>query len=440
MRILMINLGYAPDVIGGAETVVHTLAHALAGRGARVSIAALSSRGQDWQYEDAGVRVYFLAAHPMGNLLMNSRRTLPQRVLWQLMAEWRGWSRDRISKLVKAEQPDLVHTHNLVGLSTSAWAIARAHDIPAVHSLHGYQLLCPAGTMLRRSHPCAHQCRGCRVVTMIRRRASAYPSAAVGNSAFTLQVHLSAGYFPRATHHVIHNAPPPQIACHARELGAFHSVAEPQSSGQPPLRIGYLGRLAPYKGAGLLLEALVQLPQEGWVAKVAGRGAPSYVRGLKDGAERFRLPVSFVGWVNAEPFLRAIDLLVVPSIIAEPQGMGIVEAVSRRVPVVYADVGGLGEIGTMTPGAVPFVAGSADDLARVLRRFVSAPPELHALRRCTFAPNPLCDVSYFAERYIAVYQQTLHRAGAPSALAPTASQREDVGLVGESGVAIADGG
>jgi glycosyltransferase involved in cell wall biosynthesis len=414
MHVLMVNLGYAPDVIGGAETTVHTLAHALVERGARVSIAALSSRGHDWNYDDAGVRVHFLAAHPMGNLLLNEKRTLPQRVLWQLVAEWPGWSGNKIAKLACATRPDIIHTHNLVGLSTSAWTIARDRATPSVHTLHGYQLLCPYGTMRRGSRLCGRQCSSCRVVTTARRHASAIPAAVIGNSAFNLRTHVSVGYFAHATQHVIPNAPPPAATPDEHGVSARPFGIERLDS-PSPLRIGYLGRLAPYKGTGLLLEALARLPKSGWVGKIAGTGLPRYAQYLQQRIQHFDLPVTFAGWADPDQFLRDIDVLVVPSLIAEPQGMGVLEAVSRHVPVVYADLGGLAEIAAASPGTVPFAGGSAHDLARVLDRFVQTPAELSALRHGTYATNPLCDVGLYADRYMAVYRRALAAGCRPGA-------------------------
>ncbi len=428
MHILMVNLGYAPDEIGGAEVAVRTLAHALVKQGARVTIAALSSRSQDWDYDDSGVRVHFLAAHPMRNLHTNPKRTLPQRVLWNLLAEWRHWSHGKLVRLVSAERPDLIHTHNLMGLSTSAWAIARDHDIPAVHTLHGYNLICPYGTMLRARRPCPRQCSSCRIATVARRRASGIPRAVVGNSGFTLNLHLSAGYFPNARHYVIPNAPRPAAA--SPTTAAETTERAPTPGPARPICIGYLGRLAAYKGPGLLLEALTRLPKHSWVAKIAGTGLSQEVRALERYAHHHDLPVSFLGWSDPDVFLSEIDLLVVPSMIAEPQGMAALEAVSRHVPVVYANAGGLAEIAASIAGTAPFVAGSADDLGRVLQNFVSYPMELMSLRQLTYAAHPLRDVERFANRYCEVYTESL-RSQMESAGLHT-SKRESVGLHGKT--------
>lgn len=399
MRILMVNLSYAPDEIGGAEIVLRTLSHLLADRGCHVSVLCLSSRGKDWEYDDGGVRVRFLDAHPMGNQMMNPNRRLPQKILWQALAEYRGWSSRKIARVIEQEQPDVVNTHNLFGLSLSAWTASRAAGVPVVHTLHGPSLLCPFGTMLRRGRSCEGQCTGCRLATTRHRLSSVLPDAVIANSAYTLECHTRAGYFQSARQHVIPNAPAvPGRPPRARGSGVPGS----------PVRIGFLGRLLPYKGVGLLLDALGRLPPKGWTARIAGTGTPDYVRELRKRAES--LPqVELSGWMSQDDFFDEIDVLVIPPLLAEPQGMGVLEATYRGVPVIYADQGGLRELAGTVGGAVPFPANSVDDLARMLTQLVEHPAELEALRRDAATPSNLCSADRFADAYLAVYGKPLPR-------------------------------
>src|SRR5207247_8441074 len=52
---------------------------------------------------------------------------------------------DRIAHVLRAVQPDVVHVHNLLNLSFDLPAVARAHGIPVVATLHDYGLVCPSG-------------------------------------------------------------------------------------------------------------------------------------------------------------------------------------------------------------------------------------------------------------------------------------------------------
>jgi glycosyltransferase involved in cell wall biosynthesis len=425
LRILIANLSYTPDVIGGAEVAVRTLAHALVVRGCQVTVVCLSSRGIDWGYDDDGVQVRFLAAHPMGNLLMEPNRTLPQKVLWQLLADYRGWSHAKIAGIVAQQQPDVVNTHNLVGLSTSAWDVAQAAGVPAVHTLHGYQLLCPFGTMLSKGKPCTKQCWSCRLVTIPRRWSKATPPSVVANSQYTLKMHLEAGYFRDSRHYVVANPTSSYGRAATRVLGppvAPNSPAHLPSRAQSevaPMCIGYLGRLIPYKGVDLLLDALSLVPRHLWRAKIAGTGTIKYERKLRERLKGLGLPIELLGSTPQDRFFPQIDLLVIPSIIAEPQGLGIYEAAGYGIPAVYANHGGLAELAATMPGTVPFVANSARDLARVIGQFLRQPAKLSALQHSAASQVLPIDPERYGKIYMQIFAEACSRGTGPGVAEPS---------------------
>lgn len=105
--------------------------------------------------------------------------------------------------------------------------------------------------------------------------------------------------------------------------------------------VGVLGRLSANKGQGLLIQALDgALP-----LKVAGDTDfenPDEAPRLRELAKR--LPVDFVGKVDAKAFFDSVQIAVVPTMGTEAFGLTAVEAMARSRPVVVTDVGGLPEI------------------------------------------------------------------------------------------------
>jgi glycosyltransferase involved in cell wall biosynthesis len=395
VRVLLVNLGYPPNVVGGAELLVQSLARELAGRGIRTSVLSLSQNGTDWHYDDEGVRAYFVHAHPMGIALLNPDRTLAQRVIWHALGEANIWIARKLSLILAREQPDIVNTHSLLGLSVNAWKAVRAFGLPIAHTLHDYQLLCPRGTMFRHREPCPQQCGSCRLLTARRRAASAIPAAVLGISQFILGVHSAHGYFPNAMKAVVPNgfrtpsgAQPPATAA---------AVA--------PLRIGFIGRLHPIKGVELLLEALRRLPPGSYVAKVAGSGSHDYEAYLRERAQG--LAVEFMGWVTREEFYRQIDLLVVPSLYHEPQGMVLIEAASFGIPVIYARRGGLSEVGAEFPRFRGFDPSRADGLAEALLAAVAQPASVRDFRTTAGPVARPFTLEGFVDGYLQAYERIL---------------------------------
>jgi glycosyltransferase involved in cell wall biosynthesis len=220
--------------------------------------------------------------------------------------------------------------------------------------------------------------------------------AVVGVGAGILQSHLALGYFghvPQRLRRVIWN---PAVV---EGIGAGY--VKPSLAGQP-LSFGYLGRINVEKGVGTLLDAAARLPAGGWRLLVAGREACEE-QSLKPKAAG--LPVEFVGFVPPRELFERIDVLVVPSIWAEPLPRTILEAYAAGVPVIGADSGGIPDlIGARhrdwlyPPGDD---AALAQAMARVMAQGREALPRreafLHVLRDTT--PQRV------ARRYLDLYDE-----------------------------------
>lgn len=124
-----------------------------------------------------------------------------------------------------------------------------------------------------------------------------------------------------------------------------HIRTEPKRP-QSPLRLGFIGRLLPIKGAISLLKAVHILKDKGvsCTLTLAGDGMerPCLEKYIKD--HGLQTISTFLGTIrNVVTFYDSIDLLVVPSI-REPLGLVAVEAAARGVPVIASCVDGLAEV------------------------------------------------------------------------------------------------
>jgi glycosyltransferase involved in cell wall biosynthesis len=129
-------------------------------------------------------------------------------------------------------------------------------------------------------------------------------------------------------------------------FGAPSSTA--RSPGRP-FRMAFSGRLVPWKGQRVLLEALKGLESagmSGWEAWFIGGGDEEYRRSLETFArwQGFADRVRFVGHVaNARELVAQCDVLVHASE-REPFGLVVAEAMSLGVPVIASDTAGPREI------------------------------------------------------------------------------------------------
>jgi glycosyltransferase involved in cell wall biosynthesis len=120
----------------------------------------------------------------------------------------------------------------------------------------------------------------------------------------------------------------------------------PRAIPDPPT-ITYLGRVAPNKGHEYFVEALGHLSDE--VRGVMVGGIPDEAaRTLRDQAERAGCAdrLELLGWASRDEVLELFDrtsVFVFPSLWPETLGIVGIEALSRGVPVVASDVGGVRE-------------------------------------------------------------------------------------------------
>jgi len=172
----------------------------------------------------------------------------------------------------------------------------------------------------------------------------------------------------------------------------------------PRPRIGYVGRLAPQKRAGLLVQAFGRMLQAAGLVVVGDGPDAARVRRLAASsarADRITL-AGFVQHTAVPGVLASLDVLVLPSVYEE-MGSVLVEAMAAGLPVVASDVGGIpevvrhGETGLLVP------PGDVDALTAALDRLV-ADPELRA-RLAAGARACAADYSWpsLAVRVAAVY-------------------------------------
>jgi glycogen synthase len=385
VRLLEVNAHGADTAHGGTEKHLELL-----------------GRGLPERDFDVGV----LSAFPTNTPDLFSRVTVLHRTHWQQdqVRRWRNHVGDVVSRptraltdVVAAHQPDLVHTHNLPGISTSIWEVCRRLGVPVVHSLHDYHLLCPRVTLMR---PDGEPCRPHPLLCGLRRLRLARWAGGVSH-VIAVSRHLltrHAGFFPAAVSHVIRN-PFPEL-----ELGQIAAPAV------PPTAIGYIGGLSRIKGVDALLEVREDLNRLGYTVHVAGNGP---LRPEVEAAARTPGLV-YRGVVAGEAktaFLAECSLGIIPSVWEEPGSPthALVEWLAAGRPVLVSNRGGLGEAAALMPGVIPIdpSPGGIVEGARRLRD----PETGRDAATAAAAPPPADDVGRWLSEHVAVFRAALGQEG-----------------------------
>jgi glycosyltransferase involved in cell wall biosynthesis len=393
MRIAFVNTLYPPYGGSGAEATLRILAMRLAACGHDCTILTLSPSRFEEERKVDGIPVLYL---PLDNLFWPHGGHRPPMLgpLFQLLDAYNPLMRQRFGRALARFHPDVVHCHNLLGFSVSAWAAADALGIPVVQTLHDYNLACPRGAMWRpKGGNCNVPCAECWMFATPRRALSHVPYAITSVSHRVLDRVAAAGVFrkvPRAR----------VIRGNNLEEDATVGGSQPTPN-HGPLRLGFLGRLHPAKGLEILFDALAALPPSAVTLHIAGRGAPDYEAALRTyGAPHVN--VKFLGHVVPADFFPKIDLLVIPSVWEDPFPRVFHEALAYGVPSLVSPLGGLPEV--IEHGRTGFIAPSAtaEGLCEALETLLSGAWDSTAMRRACLSAAQAYTPGRIGDQYEAV--------------------------------------
>ncbi len=387
----MSNL-YPPDVLGGAEIVVGQLARGLQAAGHEVTVVATAPRARAGSETVEGVRVHRLDP---ANLYWAGEAAGRPRMLkpfWHLVDLWNPVMYHRLRALLVAARPDVVHTHNLGGLSAAAWSATSATGLPLVHTPHDHSLTClRAVRMTRSGRVCERQCAPCALRSGWLERRSRAVDAVAAPARFVLDRHLELGFFPRAHTAIVPWGAPPVAA----------TVGSPRRD-EAALRFLFLGSLdAPLSldiaGAGTMADACL----------AAARRDPRI---------RFH---GFVTGGEKEGLLGSADVLLFPSLCWEVVGLVMLEAFAHGVPVIASRTGGIPEFIEDGRTGLLVEPGDAAALATQMRRLAANRDVIEAMREACRACAARLTWARTVGELVEVYKVALgrpdHRASLPGA-------------------------
>jgi len=222
--------------------------------------------------------------------------------------------------------------------------------------------------------------------------------------------HLAEPYLPRAAvravrlaARVVPNAVVAVSESAARTVPRRDVAVVHQAVDLPPLddvrrngtlRVGLVGRIAPWKGQDVFLAAAAQVARAFPNAEFVLVGSPlfgeeDFEHELRATADRgdLRGRVQFLGFRDdVHAVFRELDVAVHASTQAEPYGNVVVEAMAAGKPIVASAAGGVLEIVEDGRTGVLVPPGNADALAAALVRLLGNPAERDRLgsaaRRC----------------------------------------------------------
>jgi glycosyltransferase involved in cell wall biosynthesis len=164
-----------------------------------------------------------------------------------------------------------------------------------------------------------------------------------------------------------------------------HPMASVEHRPAQHIRFLFIGRLQPYKGAHILVEAFDRLaPDRGATLTIYGTpdGHQAYFEKIKSSVATNQR-IRFAGRIDPADLHRAFadaDYFLLPSLWHENTPLILLDALQSRTPVIASDVGGVSDLVQEGKNGFLFPMGDRGALQQVLQRAVDQPELLPRLR------------------------------------------------------------
>lgn len=387
MKIGIISNLYPPFVRGGAEL-----------------IAALEADGlkKSWQH------VFVISSKPFHNLSslqiskdlneqMNIYRFFPLnfyyylndfkfphliRFFWHLFDIFNIFSYFKIRKILLAEKPDLIITHNLMGLGFLVPLLLRRLKIRHWHTIHDVQLVTPSGLILYgQENNWQHRFFKSIRYPKLMRWLFASPEVIISPSKFLLNYYNDFGFFPKSKKIVLPNP--------------LKNIVKIIKNPDYNLNLLFLGQVNKSKGIFDLIEVVNSLNLPNLKLHIIGVGQDLVL--AKKSASKNK-NIKFYGWMSHQemlPVLQKTDILVVPSLCYENSPSVIYEALALGLPVIAANIGGTAELIQETKNGWVYPAGDKIRLKEKIASLYQQRDQIHLLAdHCRQSVKPYIVTEY----------------------------------------------
>ncbi len=386
MKVLFVNSLNPFGFAGGAERSLAILAKQFFASSVDVVIVCLSN-SQRVEYF-GNIKICHIKCPNLCDTVDVPKLSFGAKSIWHALDSFNPLIHRQFKRTLFREKPDVLHTNNIAGFSPYIWMLAKKLNIPIVHTLRDYYLLCPRRTMFNHNKNCSSQCRICKALSISKKMLSKYVDVVVGVSPFILQKHIAAGYFPNAKiRTAIYNPT---------------ETAKPlmPTSCKPSVKFAFVGSIIKEKGIELLLESFNSFDNE---LLIFGKPKnPDYLNYLKG---KYSQPnIKFLGTRNPDKIFNCFDVLIVPSLWHEPFGRVVAESLSYGKPLIVSNRGALPSLIDIGKTGFVFNPEQRNDLTDKVRWFIDNPDHASKLFSNCLKASSQFDAAKIALEYLGLYK------------------------------------
>jgi glycosyltransferase involved in cell wall biosynthesis len=271
------------------------------------------------------------------------------RLIWHLFDTFNIFSYFKIKKILEKEQPDVVITHNLMGIGFLIPKLLKKLKIKHAHTVHDVQLVTPSGLILKgQENAFSHRFFKWIGYPKLMSYLMGNPEIVISPSKFLLDFYKQSHFFAKSKKFILPNP--------------IKSLVKINKKPSSNLQLIYLGQMHKAKGVLDLIASFKKIKLPHIRLDIVGVGEDlKKAKILAKQDKRIR----FYGWLDHKqliPILSKADLMVVPSLCYENSPTVIYESLSMGLPVIASEIGGTSELIKEGINGWTFPAGEFDTL------------------------------------------------------------------------------
>lgn len=340
MKIALLNNLYSPYNRGGAETVVKKMISDLKSQGHEVFLLTTQPKNKSLRLatpdENANLKIYYFPSHYYSLTSFSARH----KIIWHFANLFSYKKTAAIKKVLLNEKPELVISHNLMGLGFLLPQALKKLGIRHEHYLHDIQLLYPSGLMLLGKEKIIDGFSA-KIYQFFTRTFFASPAKIISPSSWLLEQHRQRGFFKDSKIEIKNLSQSIEKAEQTEKAEQMVSIKTETNNNYI-----FVGQIEEHKGIIFLLNTFLNVlkTKPEFTLKVIGDGSLlTEAKKISAGYEQ----IEFFGRLQAEEIknlMRLSDCLIVPSLCYENSPMTISEAHTSGLKVLAASIGGIPEI------------------------------------------------------------------------------------------------
>ncbi|WP_158598843.1 MULTISPECIES: glycosyltransferase family 4 protein [unclassified Halorubrum] len=360
MDICFINGSFPPQINGGAENYIIRTANELMSRGHNVTVITTKPLKKVDDISIEKTKIEGITTFKFSPINISSRYSFPEKstieqTIWRCFDLINPHSAFVVKKLLSKIDPDVIHTNNLIGISSIITKALKQLDAKHVHTLHDYNLICPSGSPRTDvDRDCVRSFLNSEIVlrpfSRIQQSVLESPDIVTAPSQHIIDTHLNRGFFCSTP-----------TSCLPLGVTTTKQISTKQELSYRAL---FVGRITERKGLDVLFEAAER--DRKYQFDICGDG--TYGERVKERSAKHS-NVKYHGYVSSERLARLrdkADTAVVPSLWMENSPLTIYESFANGLPVVGSNIGGIPELISPGTNGELFTPGNAKSLINSL--------------------------------------------------------------------------